>query len=359
MPYARLPPRHHRGRVAASGARSGGRRPSPTNNSSTWEPGGRAPTPGHRSLEHEGDGHRSLEHEGDGRRASSLEHEGDGRRASTTRATDAEHRAREHQTPSIEHESNRRHQDTLSVSEFRSGVAAATLKILDARVRVVYLRSNLSAAAQRKRGAKWSSRWGPPQLGWMHEILRESWGRKAPAWITREAFDRQLDAILRQERAARKRERAEFLVSVTEEERSAARSSPFVERLIEVEIEEEDIRRAIDCYLRFSSERFRLAAEGDITVAEWDDFYFSLSERWAGIARRLSRNRGAQTDEQLGNSIYFETADRDYLAPLAGRQTEHYYFTSGGYHRLADNDRVWWLPTYQSRPDGSKKGGGL
>jgi len=190
-------------------------------------------------------------------------------------------------------------------------------------------------------------------LGWMQDTLRAAWRSKAPGWISRVAFDRQLDAVLRQERAMRKRERAEFLVPVTDDQRRAARSNPFVERLIEVEVEEDDILRAVDCYLRFSAERFRLANEGDITSDEWGSFFSHLGERWDAIKRRVIRNRAQETEELTGRKIYFETAEGEHLAPLAGRQTEHYYFTTGGYHRLADNDLVWWLPSYRLGTGGS------
>jgi len=194
-------------------------------------------------------------------------------------------------------------------------------------------------------------------LGWIHEVLSSRWRMKQAGWIDREAFDLQLDGVLRAERAIRKRERAEVLVAVSDGERANARSRPFVERLIEVEADELDIRRAIDCYLRFAAERFRLAAEGDITVGEWDDFFHHLRERWEAISRQCERNRAQRTDVDLGRAVYFETADGGYLAHLAGRRTEHYYFTSGGYHRLADEDQVWWLPTYCPGKGGGPKNG--
>ena len=184
-------------------------------------------------------------------------------------------------------------------------------------------------------------------LGWLHDTLRATWRAKSPGWIQREAFDRQLDAVMRHQRADRKRERAERLVSVSEEDRAAARGLPFVERLIEIELDDDDILRAIDSYVRFSTECFRLNGQGDIVRSDWENFYDHLTERWEGIRRRRSRNRSAERDEELGQSIFRDTTDNDYLAPLAGRATEHFYFTRGSYHRLADTDRVWWHPQYR------------
>jgi hypothetical protein len=194
-------------------------------------------------------------------------------------------------------------------------------------------------------------------LGWMQDTLRETWRRGEPGWVSRAAFDRQLDLVVRHEGLIRRRERAESLVPVSDDQRQDAKSRAFVEQLKEIELEDEDILRSVDCYLRFIAERFRLANEGDITREEWEGFFSHLCERWKTIARRVTRNRQDETDEETGRAVYYETADGEHLAPLAGRPTEHYYFTSGGYHRLADTGEVWWHPGHGSTGGQQRKRG--
>lgn len=186
-------------------------------------------------------------------------------------------------------------------------------------------------------------------FGWMRDVLMAAWRERLPGWISRSAFDRQLDAILRDQRADRTRERATALVPVRAADRAAARGRLFVERLVELDLADDDVILSIDNYVRFSAESLRLNGEGEIVEDEWTGFFSQLSERWSIIRRRHHRNRGDAADAGLGESIFRETADTDYAAPLAGRPTTHFYFTSGGYHRLADEDQIWWHPKHDGR----------
>ena len=37
-----------------------------------------------------------------------------------------------------------------------------------------------------------------------------------------------------------------------------------------------------------------------------------------------------------------------HCEPLGGQSCSEIYMTSGHYHRLADDDEVWWHPTYRA-----------
>lgn len=184
-------------------------------------------------------------------------------------------------------------------------------------------------------------------LGWLVHTTCTLWRAGKPGSILRTDFDRQISAAIRTEDRKRRRERARSLVSVTESDRMQARQSKFVERINEVEASEDDLLQAIDDHIRFRSELIRLSQEGDITIPEWEDFYNQLSDRWTYIKLRNQRNRQGLPDEQVGYRILTETAMDSWCGRLCGEQTDHPYFTAGAYHRLADNDRVWWHPSYR------------
>jgi hypothetical protein len=181
-------------------------------------------------------------------------------------------------------------------------------------------------------------------LGWMHDTLMNLWRQRKAGWIARTAFDRQLHAILGSLRRSRRRERAASLIAVSQVDREGHRARAFVERLLEIDPETEDVEQAIEDFVRFSTEQMRLSAEGDVVPDDWTSFFDELEERWKTILRRHRRNRQSKIAEAVGRDIYDETVERDYRARFAGEATEHRYFTAGGYHTRADVGRVHWHP---------------
>lgn len=185
-------------------------------------------------------------------------------------------------------------------------------------------------------------------LGWLQDTLMNLWRARQPGWIDRASFDRQLHAIQESLRRTRKRERAATFVTVSKEDRERNRTRAFVERLIDIQLEREDIDTAIDDFMRFHAEHLRLSAEGDVVPDDWTSFFDNLDDRWRSISRRNKRSSHAEGAEALGRKIYSETVEEDYRAPLGGQPTEHRYFTAGGYHASADAGRVHWHPNHSS-----------
>ncbi|MCB1055256.1 MAG: hypothetical protein KDD11_07050 [Acidobacteria bacterium] len=147
----------------------------------------------------------------------------------------------------------------------------------------------------------------------------------------------------------RTKERAANLIPVDPTQKEEARSRTFVRQLILVAAEDPDIDHALICYLRFATERIRLAEVGDVTELDWIAFFSDLEERWRRVARVHTSDRSISDEEALGRTILRKTVDDGFCAHLAGQQTTAEYFTSGGYHRLADDERVWWHPSYSDK----------
>lgn len=182
--------------------------------------------------------------------------------------------------------------------------------------------------------------------GWLHTVCLEKWHRGERAWVKSDQFNAQYHAVLDQIRRERTLERAAILIPLDPLDIEQVRTRVFVSQLLMVAAEDPDIDEAIACYLRFNSERLRLTEIGDITERDWTTFFDNLQQRWRRIVR-LNRTSSKTSKAEVGQQILRDTVDQGYLAHLAGQQTSAEYFTSGGYHRLADDKEVWWHPNFR------------
>jgi hypothetical protein len=120
---------------------------------------------------------------------------------------------------------------------------------------------------------------------------------------------------------------------------------PFVHHLARVEAEEDDLLQAVDHFIQFNIEKHRLASDGEVADSEWEDRGERLRQRWMNIARQTKREFKDHGSAEVGIKI-LERSTYDHLEPLGGDGCNELYMTSGHYHRLADEDRVWWHPDY-------------
>ncbi|MGO4832014.1 ABC-three component system protein [Rhizobiaceae sp. 2RAB30] len=182
-------------------------------------------------------------------------------------------------------------------------------------------------------------------FGWLTRLVREEWSASRPGLITREAVLLQKDAL--QERQARGRllPRAASDIVVSEADRAGALSRTFVEHLGRIEAGNDDILDAVDHFLKFNAEKHRLVVEGEIADREWGDRGERLHARWRTLMRRHSREMEPRPAREIGQAILAD-ATYEHQEPLDGQPCGETYMTSGHYHRLADENRVWWDPTY-------------
>lgn len=184
--------------------------------------------------------------------------------------------------------------------------------------------------------------------GWFVDTIQDKWRRREEGWVSRRSLDTQYHAILDQLKRSRRRESAERRVPVHADQRRVARNQGFVSRLVEIDLPDDEIDRAINYYLRHSTEKWRLSLLGEYTLDDWEDFYAELETRWEDIRLRIRRiaAQEAWPPNVHGRQLLEETTYAEFLGSLGGEPTTHFYFTRGGYHRLADADRVWWSPSY-------------
>lgn len=183
-------------------------------------------------------------------------------------------------------------------------------------------------------------------LGWITETLADAWRRNECGIVSRRACVKQVHALSRQLVRQRLLPRPSTDVTITESERQAAHSREFVARLAEISADTDVIYEAVEHFLQFGAERSRLAAEGDVPKREWGDRSERLRQRWNNVRRLAKLEFEGRSEASLGQLIFYRTAN-GHLERLGTEPCDEAYMTSGHYHRLADDDQVWWLPSYR------------
>lgn len=182
-------------------------------------------------------------------------------------------------------------------------------------------------------------------FGWIVNRLLDSWRDRKPGIISRSAFDKQLYRIIHKIQKHKQYGLPEHLVPFAkEEELKRHRSSNYVKQIHLVTNDSEETIEAITDFVRCSTERFRLANEGSLTIDEWIGFEDSLHSAWRTIFRRENRLWSGEEEDRIGYRIF--TNVKDVRADLGG-DSAHRYIVMGTYHRFADDKKVGWHPRYE------------
>jgi hypothetical protein len=184
-------------------------------------------------------------------------------------------------------------------------------------------------------------------LGWLTRALRTAWEANQPGIISRAACVRQCRELERLQARQRFLPRAARDVIVAEADRSKALARPFVDHLNRIEAEEEDVLQAIEHFVQFNVEKHRLTNEGEIADREWRDRSDRLIQRWKNICLASRRALRGSSNRDIGQKILIDST-YDHMEPLADQPCNELYMTSGHYHRLADDDEIWWDPAYNT-----------
>jgi hypothetical protein len=181
-------------------------------------------------------------------------------------------------------------------------------------------------------------------LGWIHFTTIQAWRNRKPAWIKRVAFDNQLHRLIRKARAYHRLGVPEHLINVPKSERQSQLNQMYVRQLRLIKADEAELLNAIDDYYRCSSERFRLAVEGDLTSDDWIDFDNRITAHWRIIAGREKRAVSGRDPIEIGYATYSTTIGHE---TKLGLDTPQPYLTRGSFHRLANEVTIGWHPDYE------------
>ncbi len=188
-------------------------------------------------------------------------------------------------------------------------------------------------------------------LGWLTTKVRINWSEGRPALISRREILVQSHALQDVQKKSRFLPRASSDVLVTADDRERALARNFVGHLSRISAEQEDIVQAIDHFLKFNIEKHRLVKGGDVPFAEWANRSNRLRERWRNIMRRRSREMSLENSSNIGLAVLAETT-YEHRESLDGHLCDELYMTSGNYHRLAEENEVWWDPSFKCGGDG-------
>lgn len=187
-------------------------------------------------------------------------------------------------------------------------------------------------------------------LGWLTNTLLECWRSGRPGMISRAACiaqRREIEDALARRRLLPKPARD---VPIAHHDRARAATRPFVHHLTSISADEDDVLQAIDHFIQFNIEKNRLANDGEIADGEWGHRGERLRQRWANIRRQAKRDFEGHPPEHIGIKI-LERSTYDHLEPIGNEPCNELYMTSGHYHRLADEDQIWWHPEYRPRSE--------
>lgn len=182
--------------------------------------------------------------------------------------------------------------------------------------------------------------------GWLHHTALAAWQQNQSAWIQRDHFVNQLQAIIDGRKRHIARERSEHLIPVTDAKIGENKGSRFVKQLHLVTDDDSIVDNAIRDLVRCNIEKSRLSEEGNVTDDDWRAFETALFSRWDKIRARVIRVKEGAAQEDIGFEIFTDTTE-EHREKLAGSDTEQVYLTSGTYHRLADMIRIGWHPRFE------------
>ncbi|MFN7997640.1 MAG: ABC-three component system protein [Bryobacteraceae bacterium] len=182
--------------------------------------------------------------------------------------------------------------------------------------------------------------------GWLSSTVITLWRNGQPGWIERDHFVNEMHAVIDRRKREIRRERAELLIPVTDENVGRELRRPFVRQLHLITDDDDAVAIAIREFIRCNTEKSRLSKEGNITDDDWLAFEATLIARWNKIRSRIKRMRQGCDERMAGFELFAETTE-NYRERLAGMDTEQVYLTSGTYHRLADSLTVGWHPRFE------------
>lgn len=185
-------------------------------------------------------------------------------------------------------------------------------------------------------------------LGWLTSTLMGAWRRGLPGVVSRTACLIHANQVQRSIGRRRLLPRPAGDVRVDEAEAQSAMTRRFVSHLSDVEADDGTVVDAVQHFLQFANERHRLVGEGEVPDREWSDRSDRLHQRWTNEVRMAGIERPELQGPRLGRLILGRTTF-SHLEPLADEPCNELYMTAGHYHRLADDDRVHWLPPTSGR----------
>ncbi|QEM12376.1 ABC-three component system protein [Mucilaginibacter rubeus] len=179
-------------------------------------------------------------------------------------------------------------------------------------------------------------------LGWLTDLIIEKWINNEQAIISGEELNTYFNDMLVRYMSKPFIERAKDVLPVQDSLRALHKKDNFVKQLDWIDMEEQDILKAIDDFLRARWERVRFAKEGNIpSKKDFISMDDDLFERWENLQKPIKRSCSDDIERKnKGYELYW--AVMNHKAKLANYDTEQSYTTKGAYHLMANEFRLGW-----------------
>jgi len=183
--------------------------------------------------------------------------------------------------------------------------------------------------------------------GYVFNIAVEAWRNNKPAIIERDDFMRLKNSLISDRfKDVFNEETVRVADIVIYNERKNGKST-YIKQLELIELNDDEIRLAIEDFLKSSQARTIMAKKGYIEEQSLINTNIELTRRWTTISKQKKRIQLAYkwSDIDLGQDIYDATLG--YKATINGYSTRNYFLTNGIYHLLANELRVGWHPNFE------------
>ncbi|HET8887881.1 MAG TPA: hypothetical protein VFQ41_03185, partial [Candidatus Angelobacter sp.] len=162
--------------------------------------------------------------------------------------------------------------------------------------------------------------------GWLVELILQKWKAGEPAWISRKAFDRQLQITIGTLVHEKVKARAARVIPVSETDKFEARTNRFISHLAAIQMNDSQIDEELIHYIRFSKEKFRLFNDGLIPPREWEFRGDRLQQHWKTVfSQHCTLRDPGEPAERVGMKIFFVLAT--HREELAGEPMPEAYMT--------------------------------
>lgn len=181
--------------------------------------------------------------------------------------------------------------------------------------------------------------------GYIQTYALNCWKERIPCFIRVDAFNRQLTQLISEYISLPFLEKTINQIPVSENQISVGFRMNFISQLKLIECSDDELLESIHDYFRHRSEVIRMAEDGEISPSLFDDYYDNLNSHWETISRPKFKYITIGDEVKTGYEVYYETIK--YRGSIKGYQPHQTYTFKGAYHKLSDDLRIGWHPSWE------------
>lgn len=183
--------------------------------------------------------------------------------------------------------------------------------------------------------------------GWIKRQIDLRLEQSLPACISAEQFQAEMVSFVR------KHDKRTILATFAgapspEEVDRDLQFRSYVRQLALIDVDEEHKIRAVNDFLRASSDRTQWSVKGFVHESSFHEFESGLIRTWDNFRTKTALHMRGSSDVDRGQYLYAECSS--HRACIEGLEVPD-HFTPGSFHSLADSLDIGWHPDYRSALD--------